>query len=110
MYTLTTRARGNPDLAQDPNVPPHGVTNLALYAPTLLALQAKVVAWIATNNLSSGNWWTGTTVFRLETTTNRRSGRSHTKSVLIGCMSYNGRVWTGNSIEVLPALAAPQEG
>jgi len=110
MYTLTTRARGNPDFGQDPNVPPYGVVNLALYAPTLPALQAKVVAWIATNNLGGGNWWSNTPVFRLDETRNRRSGRTHTTSVLIGHMSYNGRVWIDDDVEVLPALAAPQEG
>jgi hypothetical protein len=110
MYTLTTHARGNPDLAQDPNVPPHGVTNLALYAPTLLELQSKVIAWIAANNLGSGNWWANTLVVRLVKTRNRRSGRTHTAPELVGHMSYDGRVWTGNSIEVLPAHTAPQEG
>ena len=83
MYSIKTEVCGNPDYGQDPNKPPYGVRVKTIKASTYAELLEKVRGWIDDNAIGGGNWMHPALM---------RDGQ------VIGYMSYNGKVWSDQSI------------
>ena len=82
-YTIKTEVCGNPDYGQNPNKPPYGVRVKTIRTKTLSELNEKVLEWICDNDIGGGNWMNPALM---------RDGE------IVGYMSYNGKVWSDQSI------------
>ena len=83
MFELKTEVCGNPDYGQNPNKPPYGVRVKTIKAKTFDDLLDQVRAWISDNDIGGGNWMNPALMRDAE---------------IIGYMSYNGKVWSDQSI------------
>ena len=83
MYSIKTEVCGNPDHGQNPNKPPYGVKVKTIKALAFSELLEKVREWQADNDIGGGNWMNPALM---------RNGE------IIGYMSYNGKVWSDQSI------------
>jgi hypothetical protein len=83
MYEIKTEVCGNPDFGQDPRKPPYGVRIKKIKAKTFDELKTLVREWMSDNDIGGGNWMNPALM---------RDGE------IIGYMSYNGRVWSDQSI------------
>jgi len=83
MYSIKTEVFGNPDYGQNPNRPPYGVRVKTLKAIAFSELLEKIVQWQADNDIGGGNWMNPALM---------RNGE------IIGYMSYNGKIWSDQSI------------
>jgi len=83
MYSIKTEVCGNPDYGQNPNRPPYGVKVKTIKTLAFSELLEKVREWQSDNDIGGGNWM------------NPALMRDHE---VIGYMSYNGKVWSDQSI------------
>lgn len=76
---------GNPDHGQDPNSPLHGVVNECVVVNSLKTASEKCKEYIGKYNIGGGNW----------------SGGDVTRNgITVAKVSYNGRVWDTNGVEI----------
>ena len=83
MYLIKTEVCGNPDYGQNPNKPPYGVRVKTIKAKSYAELLDKVREWQSDNVIGGGNWMNPALM---------------RDSEIVGYMSYNGKVWSDQSI------------
>ena len=83
MYSIKTEVCGNPDYGQNPNKPPYGVRVKTIKAKTYAELLDKVREWQSDNDIGGGNWMNPALM---------------RDSEIVGYMSYNGKIWSDQSI------------
>ena len=79
---LRLESCGNPDYRQNPEWPVIGVVGGLVVVDTLEEAQLKCRAFIENNELGSGNW---------------AGGHVFANDHLVAYISYNGRLWTGET-------------
>jgi hypothetical protein len=83
MYSIKTEVCGNPDYGQNTNRPPYGVRVKTIKAKTYAELLDKVREWQSDNDIGGGNWMNPALM---------------RDSEIVGYMSYNGKIWSDQSI------------
>jgi hypothetical protein len=83
MYEIKTEVCGNPDFGQDPRKPPYGVRVKTIKAKTYDLLLDQVREWQSDNDIGGGNWMNPALM---------------RDSEIVGYMSYNGKIWSDQSI------------
>lgn len=83
MYLIKTEVCGNPDYGQNPNKPPYGVRVKTIKAKSYAELLDKVREWQSDNVIGGGNWMNPALM---------------RDSEIVGYMSYNGKIWSDQSI------------
>ncbi|MDB2686640.1 hypothetical protein N9Y42_05465 [Mariniblastus sp.] len=79
---LRLESCGNPDYRQNPERPVRGVAGDLVVVGTLDEAQSKCKAFIENNELGSGNW---------------AGGHVFANDWLVAYISFNGRLWTGET-------------
>ena len=84
VFTVKLQSRGNPDFRQDPYRSVYGVPDVEAHVQTLKEARDLCRAYISYFDLGGGNW-TGGQIVRVS------------DGLVIGHVSYNGRVWACSS-------------